>query len=98
VQKINHVRINSAESNPLVASSYIELPKYLKGKKAVINVKNNDNKCFGYAILSILLYSKIDYKTNRSNQKLYDKHFAELGLEKITYSWTMTRSRLSKIF
>ena len=30
--------------------SYIESPKWLKDKKCTINQKNNDNKCFQYAI------------------------------------------------
>ena len=30
--------------------SYIDSPKWLKYKKATINPKNNDNKCFQYAI------------------------------------------------
>ena len=35
------LRINNV--NPLKGSSYIDLPKIIKNKKAVINVKNNDN-------------------------------------------------------
>ena len=30
--------------------SYIDSPKWLKNKKATLNSKNNDNKCFQYAI------------------------------------------------
>ena len=36
---------------PLNGSSYIELPKQLKGKKAVINIKNEDQKCFMWCVL-----------------------------------------------
>ena len=38
--------------------SYIDSPKWLKNKKSTINPKNNDNKCFQYAIT--LNYDKID--------------------------------------
>ena len=34
--------------------SYIDSPKWLKNKKATINPKNNDNKCFQYAITVVL--------------------------------------------
>ena len=38
------LRINNF--NPLSGSSYIDLPKEIKDKKAVINVKNEDQECF----------------------------------------------------
>jgi hypothetical protein len=34
--------ISIVEYKPLNGSSYIELPKWIQNKKAVINVKNND--------------------------------------------------------
>ena len=37
--------------NPLKGSSYIELPKYIQNKKACINVKNTDQKCFLYSVI-----------------------------------------------
>ena len=30
--------------------SYIDSPKWLKDKKSTVNPKNNDNKCFQYAV------------------------------------------------
>ena len=29
---------------------YVDYPKWLKSKKATINPKNNDDKCFQYAL------------------------------------------------
>lgn len=40
-------------------SSYIKLPNSLKQKKAIINVKNFDNQCFKWAVLSALFPNKI---------------------------------------
>ena len=40
--------------------SYIESPKWLKDKKCTINQKNNDNKCFQYAITLALNFNNID--------------------------------------
>ena len=40
--------------DPLKASSYIDLPKELKNKKAIINMKNTDNKCFLWCVLRAL--------------------------------------------
>ena len=32
--------------------SYIDSPKWLKNKKATINQKNNDEKCFQYTLVA----------------------------------------------
>ena len=51
--RIEHLDININPYNPLSASSYIKLPKKLADKKAMINVKNeNDNECFKWAVTS----------------------------------------------
>ena len=42
--------------------SYIDSPKWLKNKKAAINPKDNNSKCFQYAIIAAL-----NYKTSRNN-------------------------------
>ena len=39
--------------------SYIDSPKWLKNKKATINPKNNDDKCFQYAVAAALNYQSI---------------------------------------
>ena len=39
--------------------SYIDSPKWLKGKKSTINSKNNDDKCFQYAVTLALNLDKI---------------------------------------
>jgi hypothetical protein len=44
------LRIN--KYNPLRGSSYVPLSKVLAHKKAIKNVKNEDNKCFLWSILS----------------------------------------------
>ena len=39
--------------------SYIDSPKWLKNEKATINPKNNDDKCFQYALAVALNYEQI---------------------------------------
>ena len=46
--------------------SYIDSPKWLKGKKSTINPKNNDDKCFQYAIKLALNLDKM----NRDPQRI----------------------------
>ena len=39
--------------------SYIDSPKWLKNNKAIINPKNNDDKCFQYALTVVLNHEQI---------------------------------------
>ena len=45
--------------------SYIDSPKWLKKKKATINPKNKDDKCFQYALTVALNYEKIKKDAQR---------------------------------
>ena len=44
---------------------YIDSPKWLKNKKETINPKNNDNKCFQYAVTTALTYQNIEKDLQR---------------------------------
>ena len=47
VEKIVHQYLNISSYLPLSGSTYYELPKELKNsRKGLINIQNNDNKCF----------------------------------------------------
>lgn len=52
--EIVELNVQVSSYDPCSGSTYIQLPKYLQDKHAIINVKNNDNQCFKYAILSAL--------------------------------------------
>ena len=45
--------------------SYIESAKWIKDKKSTINSKNNDNKCFQYAVTVALNHDKINKDPQR---------------------------------
>ena len=45
--------------------SYIDSPKWLKNKKAAINPKNNDDKCFQYTLTVALNYQNIKNNPER---------------------------------
>lgn len=46
--------VNISKFSPLEGSSYIKLPKDIENKKAVVNVHNQDERCFLWAVLSAL--------------------------------------------
>ena len=54
LKEILQLEIHTTEHNPLKGSSYIDLPKWIKDKKAIINIKNKDDKCFLWCILRYL--------------------------------------------
>ena len=45
--------------------SYIDSPKWLKNKKSTINPKNNDYKCFQYAVTLALNLDRINKNSER---------------------------------
>ena len=45
--------------------SYIDSPEWLKNKKATINPKNNDDKCFQYVLTVALNHQNIKNNSER---------------------------------
>ena len=54
----NKISLNRGES-------YIDSPKWIKNKKSTINPKNNDYKCFQYAVTLALNFDKINKHPQR---------------------------------
>ena len=53
--KVENLTLHTDIWDPIKGSSYIDLPKELKNKKAIINIKNEDNnKCFLWCVLRAL--------------------------------------------
>ena len=57
ITKIIFLDIHILKSDPLQASPYIDLPKKINLKKAVVNIQNKDNKCFLWSVLAHFLWS-----------------------------------------
>ena len=75
--------LNVIKYDPLKASSFINLPKQIKGKKACINVQNDDNKCFLWSILAHL--HPVDYKDNPHYVLHYKKYENTINMSGISY-------------
>ena len=52
--RIIHLELNVNSYQPLQGSGYIPLPNKIKKKKACVNIINQDNYCFKWAIISAL--------------------------------------------
>ena len=59
IDKCNTLFLNIAKYEPLKGSSYIPLPEVLAHKKAIINVKNQDQECLRWALRSAYFQQKI---------------------------------------
>ena len=86
VTKVLNVYLDFAKYTPLKGSSYVDLPTYLRKKKAIINVKNNDNKCLEWALLSSL-YPAHD---NPHRVSKYKDHENELNFAGVGFPVTLT--------
>ncbi|XP_043465724.1 uncharacterized protein LOC122500722 [Leptopilina heterotoma] len=66
LHSIMKLEININKYNAIRVGSYIELPRQIKLKKACINVRNYDQKCFKWAVLSAL-HQQDNHPTDLSN-------------------------------
>ena len=61
LDKIMHLYINFHRLALTRGGSYIELPKWIKSKKAVINPQNKDEECFKWAVIAALHHEEIKH-------------------------------------
>ena len=54
--KLLALDLHLLEFDPLRATSYIPLPTHIQNKKAVINIRNNNEKCFLWSVIAGLYF------------------------------------------
>ena len=62
---INFLYYDFNKTNIYRGGTYIDSPKWLKHKKSTINPKNNDDKCFQYAVTLALNLDNIEKNPQR---------------------------------
>ena len=60
-----YLQLEFSAFKPLAGASYIELPKYIKSKKCIVNVQNKDTRCFEYAVLSAMYSDEVQKDAER---------------------------------
>ena len=81
--EVENLTLHTDIWDPIKASSYIDLPKELKNKNAIINMKNEDNdKCFLWCVLRAL--NPKDDNPQRIDKDLKSKENT-LNMEGIAY-------------
>ena len=53
-KEIVHLEIHTVIFKPMRGSAYIPLPDWIMRKKAIVNIRNNDEKCFLWCVLRYL--------------------------------------------
>ena len=86
---IEELILNTAKYEPLSGSSYIPLPKALANKKAIINLKNDDEQCFKWCIARAL--NPVEYHPERITKSL------QLQAEKLKWGDLKFPMKLSQI-
>lgn len=79
--KILNLEMNLHKNNSLKGSSYIPLPKTISQKRAIINIKNEDEACFAWAIVSALHPAK----NNKERMSSYPHYKDILNLSNINF-------------
>ena len=53
-KEVIHLEIHTVNFNPMRGSSYIPLPDWIIRKRAILNIRNTDDKCFLWCVLRYL--------------------------------------------
>lgn len=88
LNEILQADINICQYKPLCGRSYIDLPRALKYKRAIINIKNTDNKCFMWSILAQL--HPVDSKCHANSVHHYWHYKNELSFGDIEFPVKVT--------
>ena len=80
--KIIKLELHTVSYRPLRGNTWIPLPKELADKKAIINMKNKDNKCFMWSVLRAL--NPTNNHPERIDKELMEKE-DDLNMKDIEY-------------
>ena len=80
-KEVNRLEIHIVEYKPKNGKSFIPLPEFIKEKNAIINIQNEDNKCFLWSILRYL------YPKEVHSERLHDlkKYENDLNFKQIKF-------------
>ena len=82
IERIKNIQLTIAKYNPIFGTSYLKTPKSIIGKHAVINIRDSDDLCFLWAVLSALKIT--DVKNNQSDVRSYKKYLHTLKYDLAT--------------
>ena len=89
-KEVERLEIHTVEYNPTKGSSYITLPSWISNKKAIVNIKNKDEKCFLWCILRYL------HPKESHEEKIKDLEKYEFSLKTKGITFPMKLKDISK--
>jgi hypothetical protein len=92
LKSVDGITLYMAAYEPTTGSSYIPTPKYLTKKFALINVQNDDSKCFLWAVLCGLH----SIKSHPERVDHYKKHQHELNVDGLSFPLNIRQVKSSK--
>lgn len=90
LSEIIGLTVNNNKYVAFSGSSYLPLPPEIKHKKAVINIRNHDEKCFMWSILAALC--KVQNHAERVSN--YRKHVNKINLDGISFPVTLNQIKI----
>ena len=78
-REIIQYEIHTVEYNPSKGSSYIKLPDWIINKRAIVNIKNSDEKCFLWCVLRYL-HPKESRDERITDLKKYENELITKGI------------------
>ena len=66
--KFSGVKLVLTRNAAMVGNQYIDLPKWIKDKKAVLNIQNEDNLCFAWSVIAAFHHANGDSHPYRVNK------------------------------
>ena len=79
-EHIEQLEVHLNKFKPLNGSSYIALPSQLAKRKAIVNMRNEDHRCFQWAVLAALHHEEVD-QNHAYRLKQYRKWEDELKFD-----------------
>ena len=75
-EKFIKFTIATQKTKSVLGRSYIKLPQVLTNKRATLNIKNTDDKCFEWCLIASKRYN--DIKSNDKNEVYHYKKHTDL--------------------
>src|SRR6218665_1368155 len=87
IRNVRNLILRMAQFDPLGGSSFIPTPKWIASKKAVVNIKNFDDRCFLYSVLAF----KHVHEVHAEQVFRYRKVLKDVNVDGLTFPMTIAQ-------
>ncbi|XP_070169584.1 uncharacterized protein [Polyergus mexicanus] len=87
LSRIFNLTVNVNRYNPMRAGCHVKLPREIVLKRAVINVRSDDNACFAWAVVAALYPAE----KNAGRESSYPHYTTVLNLEGVKFPMSLNR-------